>query len=342
MNNYYIVILNWNGWHDTRLCIDSILNRTSSNRYSIVLVDNGSSMDEVREIESYCRENFKYVISENKEYFLNSSVEILNDFHSHRSQDRILIIKNNENLGFAAGNNVALQFLKNINEHYAILLNNDTEIEHEALDKMYQFLLDNEKKDVVAVIPQIRYYNPNNIIWNCGGSINWLGVRKYDYAFDNIDKVPQQGAKRVDYGTGCALMMNINKTGVLSEKFFLGEEDMEFAFRLKKMNTKIFCLYPAIIYHKVGASRSKISEEKMGNMVYHYSMRMSNLKDNLPTIVWYLTMAAHYLSTIRILKKEQFFSIKKVNLMWKDIYKNVKTIDKYKREDFIRITNKKY
>jgi len=342
MNNYYIVILNWNGWYDTKQCIQSILEKTPSNNYSIILVDNGSSDNEVFEIESYCNSKFKCTISENKDYFLSSTIKLPDNFLCQKPQDRILVIKNNENLGFAAGNNVALRFLQNINERYAILLNNDTEVEYGALDEMYKFLLRNEKKNVFAVIPQIRYYTPSNLIWNCGGSINWLGVRKYDYAFDNIDNVPQHGAKRVDYGTGCALMINLSKTGILSEKFFLGEEDMEFAFRLKKMRGQIFCVYTAIVYHKVGASRSKISEEKMGNMVYHYSMRMSNLRDNLSKPVWYLTMVAHYLSTIRILKKEALFSIKRINSMWSDIYKNVRTIDKFKREDFIRIANKKY
>ncbi|WP_333662908.1 glycosyltransferase family 2 protein [Chishuiella changwenlii] len=342
MKNYNIIILNWNGWRDTENCIKSIRNKNISQNYTIILVDNGSDQEEINLIEAYCKNNFNQFISNDKEYFLNKEIVLPKDFIEVDSKDRIILIKNNENLGFAIGNNVALKFLQNLSAPYALLLNNDTEVENDALEKMFNYLIKNEDKDIVAVVPQIRYFNPSNVIWNCGGSINWLGVRKYDYALSNISNVPQVGSKKIDYGTGCAILLNINETGILSEKYFFGEEDFELAYRLKKKNKKLFCLYDSIVYHKVGVSREKISEKKMGNMVFHYSMRMSNLKNQLTLPIWYLSFFAHYLSTIRILRKETYFSLNKINCMWKDVYKNVKTIDVYTREDFIRISNKKY
>ncbi|NAW51361.1 glycosyltransferase [Elizabethkingia argentiflava] len=342
MENYNIVILNWNGWKDTKQCVESIIRESSSHNYTLILVDNGSEQKEINLIEEYCNTNFEMTISQSKEYFLNKSLSLPPEFYQIPSSRRIIFIKNNENLGFACGNNVALEFLRSQNQNYAILLNNDTEIEGDALGKMFRYLRQHESEGVAAVIPQIRYYKPKNVIWNCGGHINWLGLRKYHYAFSDISEVPQTGEARVDYGTGCALLINLQKTGILSDRFFLGEEDMELAFRLKNKNLAVYCIYDAVIYHKVGASRGRISEEKMGNMVYHYSMRMSNLKDHLSLPVWYMSFLAHYLSTIRILYKQNMFSLKKVNAMWRDIYHNVRTLTKYTRQDFIRIANKRY
>lgn len=342
MKEYYIVILNWNGWEDTKNCVESILKESASNNYNIILIDNGSKVEEIQKIDEYCSSQFNYVISNDKEFYLSPNVILPTDFTTKPSNEKIIVIKNNENLGFANGNNVALKFLQNIEQDYAILLNNDTEIEDDALGKMFNFLIGNEQKNIVAVVPQIRYYDPGDIIWNCGGSINWLGVRKYHYAFKNIKKVPQKGSKQVDYGTGCAFLMKLSNTGILSEKFFFGEEDMEMAFRLRKRNLKINCLFDAVIYHKVGASRVKISQEKMGNMVYHYSMRMSNLKEYLPIPLWYVSFFAHYLSTVKILRQEDFFSLIKVNQMWRDVYKNVRDIKRFEKKDYLTMSRKTY
>ena len=302
MDKFNIVILNWNGWEDTRQCIESILVNSTKLNYNIILVDNGSKLDEIELINTYCLEKFKYNIINDKEFFLEQNQVLPEIFSVCPSNEKIIFIKNNENLGFANGNNIALKFLKNIGEKYALLLNNDTEIEDGALNKMFDYLTNDVTNTIGAVIPQIRFFHPKDVIWNCGGSINALGIRRYFYAFKNIKNVPQSGASRVDYGTGCALLMDLSKTDILSSKFFFGEEDLELAFRLKSNGFKIMCLYDAVVYHKVGASRAKISEQRMGNMVFHYSQRMSNLRDHLPYILWLVSFAGHYLSTINLLR----------------------------------------
>lgn len=339
---FYIVILNWNGWGDTFNCIESILKNTKAEEYSIVLVDNGSRSDEITEIERYCKTRFQNSILGNKEYFLNEDSIIKDDFKNAASNEKIIFIRNDENLGFARGNNIALKFIKKIGGQYALLLNNDTEIENDALSGMFSFMTSSQDKNCAAVVPQIRYFEPNDLIWNCGGSINCIGVRKYDFAFKNINEVPQKGFKKIDYGTGCALLLNLKITGILSDKYFFGEEDFELAFRLKKEEKSVYCLYSSVVYHKVGASRVKISEEKMGNMVYHYSQRMSNLRDQMNIVMWSISVFAHFLSTIKILRNEPFFKFSKVCQMWKDILFNVREIKKFERTDYLSMTAKKY
>lgn len=339
---FYIVILNWNGWGDTFNCIESVVRETKAADYTIVLVDNGSHAEEIDRILKYSEHRFKNVLIGDKEYFLNKSNIIDDDFSSSPSSERIIIIKNNENLGFARGNNVALKFIENNGGKFALLLNNDTEIEDDALSAMYNFMISSSDKNCAAVIPQIRYYDPSDVIWNCGGSINMIGVRRYDYAFKNILEVPQNGFKRVDYGTGCAILLNLNITSLLSDKFFFGEEDFELAFRLKKERKSVYCVYDSVVYHKVGSSRGRISEEKMGNMVYHYSQRMSNLRDQMNIFLWFISVFAHFLSTARILRREPFFKVNKLFSMWNDILTNVKKIKRFERADFLKITSKKY
>ncbi|MFV0230407.1 glycosyltransferase family 2 protein [Empedobacter falsenii] len=333
-----IIILNWNGWHDTQKCIESILLKTKSLNYNVCLVDNGSNPNEIIEIENYIKKKFITNLSGDKEFFLNKSIIIDNSFLNVKSNQKIIFIKNNENLGFAAGNNIALKILQLNELNNVILLNNDTELFNDALSIMFSHLDDS----IGAIIPQIRYFEPNNIIWNCGGMIDTFGIRKYVHAFDNINTLSKDlKIHKVDFGTGCALMFKINKVGILSEKYFFGEEDFEFAFRLRRRKLSIICLYDAIIYHKVGASRNQISENNIGKMVYHYCQRITNLKDNLTYHTWMLSTFLHFLSSVNQLRKMKKMKISTIFNCWKEILQST-TKKQFTLTDFKTISNKKY
>lgn len=333
LNDLFVVILNWNGWEDTRSCLESIKNKG----YKIILVDNGSKNKEIVAIESYFEQNFNTYCSHNREFY--ESFDSNNVNKSAILNSEIILIKNNVNLGFAAGNNVGLRFVQALGGRYALLLNNDTVVEDDGLKKMFHTMLN--EGNCGAVIPQIRYFDPSDVIWNCGGTINQLGIRKYKYAFSNINDVPQKGVEKVDYGTGCALLIDLQKTGILSEKYFFGEEDLEFAFRLKKRNLTILCDYESVIYHKVGASRNQISENAVGKMTYHYCQRISNLKDNLNIFYWISSVFLHMLSSCKLLFKMKKLNIKTVFRVWKEVLSNVSK-EKFVLNDFVTISNKEY
>jgi len=84
-------------------CIESILKNIKYSNYNIIVVDNNSTND------SYIRLREKYDKIKN-----------------------VYFIKNDDNLGFAKGNNVGYRFAKyKLNSDFIILLNNDTIIEQE-------------------------------------------------------------------------------------------------------------------------------------------------------------------------------------------------------------------
>jgi len=334
--NFNIIILNWNGWDDTKLCIESILKESKFDNFTIFLVDNGSSDKEINIIEKYLNSTINNVIIETKETLKYSNCLNVN-FKNLSGKNKIVFVKNNDNLGFAKGNNIVLKFLIENNQKYALLLNNDTIIENDALCKMYNYLVKKNtvNDEICAIIPQIRLFEPNNILWNCGGSINWLGIRKYYYANKDFHELPKDRfSSQVEFGTGCCILMDLDKTGILSNKYFFGEEDFEFALRMRK-SYKIVCLYDSIIYHKVGTSRDKVSEIKLGKLAYHYSQRMNNLKIHLNYFSWLISFFLHFLSSLRIaLKDNSLLSILK---MWKIIYRNSNK-ERFTKEDFIIIS----
>ena len=98
-NKVYIIILNYNGFSDTVNCIKSI-QKSIYKEYQIILVDNNSDDNSLNEI-------IKYLDSSNLEY--NFSDVFFADNNKQTKKD-IVIIKNNENLGYASGNNVGMRY----------------------------------------------------------------------------------------------------------------------------------------------------------------------------------------------------------------------------------------
>lgn len=98
------VVLHYIAVKDTIECVESIINNITENYNiisNVVIVDNGSPN--------------------------NSYQELSNKFNE---DERIYLIKNNENLGFARGNNLGFRYAKyQLKSDFIILLNNDTIIE---------------------------------------------------------------------------------------------------------------------------------------------------------------------------------------------------------------------
>ena len=83
------------------------------------------------------------------------------------------------------------------------------------------------------------------------------------------------------------------------------------------------CFFESIIYHKEGGTREKLTEEKIGLMIAHYSARLANLKDYQNFIVWNISVILHFISCCRVLKRNNLFNTRKIIRMWKKILENI-------------------
>lgn len=325
MNELYIIILNWNGFEDTKQCLISLRNENNLN-YTIILVDNHSEEDEYVRLEHYCRQNYSLCLCYNEKLAKKGGNKDDEELLSQVAcQDRIILIRNSDNLGFAAGNNVALDYVLKRGKKYALLLNNDTEILQGSIERLFNFKLQNPK--IAAVVPQIRLYESPNQIWNCGGRITWYGARFYYYPNADISLVPQDGYKFIDYATGCALLFDVTQTGKLTERFFFGEEDFEFALRLKRMHLKAACFFPSIIYHKVSLSQNKLSTNDLGKICYHYAIRIANIGQYKNRFFWYISLMAYMYAAYKLLRGKYKQSLSQTLLMERKILNLVNNND---------------
>ena len=121
-----ILILNWNGKNDTLECLSSLAAAKPSPKFSILIVDNGSTDDSVDAIRA--------------------------------AYPDIPIHETKQNLGFAGGNNAGLSWALEKSFEWILLLNNDTIVDPNLIHE----LMDAAKKNPSAKIigPKIyRYYD---------------------------------------------------------------------------------------------------------------------------------------------------------------------------------------
>ena len=248
-----IIILNWNRLKDTLECLESLKEMSLRDcRLSVLVVDNASSDNSVTEINK----------------FLNSK--------SNNNNKKITwkLIKTDENLGFAGGNNFGISYSLEESPDYLILLNNDTLVDKNTLNG----LLDAAKDDPDAAIisPKIYFakgfefhknrYKKNElgkVIWYEGGIIDWNDIYGNNNGVDEVDNGQFNKTTDTDFATGACMLLNcvaIRKVGMFDEKYFMYFEDVDLSQRMKKHGWKVLFTSQAKLWHKVAQSSGVGSE----------------------------------------------------------------------------------
>lgn len=218
-----IIILNWNGFSDTKACVESLSNATLPVR-QIFIVDNGSNSQDKSKMRDYCKQN------------------------------RLSFVDLPKNLGFAEGNNVAIrEALENPRISHFLLLNNDTTIEPTCVTDMLATL--KAHPDAAIINPQIFYHSTPNIIWANGSTYNpTFGkstLRK------NHSKEPDTADIKLEQIVGCCMLLPrkaIEAVGLMDSDYFSYYEETDWAERFKMAGFTLWLSASAKMYHKVAQS----------------------------------------------------------------------------------------
>lgn len=224
-----IIILNWNGYEHSRNCLGSLAKLNYSN-YHVLLVDNASEDDSGTRL----KEEFPWV----------------------------LLIQNEQNLGFTGGNNVGITYALEHEFAYVMLLNNDTLVQPDFLGYMVDVLASDAAIGIVQ--PLILLMEDPKKIWSAGGEFQpWLGVSKTKGDREELSSYIFS-SKDLDWVTGCCMLLPskvIKELGPLQVSFFAYFEDVDWSLRIKKAGYQLVLCKNSIIYHEGNASSKKESKE---------------------------------------------------------------------------------
>lgn len=232
-------IVTYNNMKSIKNTIDSVLKYTDSGKFSLYVVDNGSS-DGTPE---FIRENYP----------------------------EVCLIETNTNSGFGAGHNIVLPMLES---EYHIVINPDIIIRDNAVEKIVEFMDNN--KDVGVVSPKICFPDGREqILGKRNPHLKYLIasrmrdeknpsklLREYAMLDCDLTKVTD-----IDVATGCFVVFRteiFKKLKGFDQKFFMYFEDFDIARRANQISRVVF--YPdATIYHVWGRE----SKRNMKLMMIH-------------------------------------------------------------------------
>ncbi|MGC1877958.1 MAG: glycosyltransferase family 2 protein, partial [Rhabdochlamydiaceae bacterium] len=217
-----IIILNWNGKHDTLACLES-LEQLTYPHFEVIVVDNGSSDD--------------------------SSSLIRKRFPQH------LLIENGDNLGFAEGCNVGMREAMERGAGLFFLLNNDTVVAPDILERFVEMSHSHPEAGILGA--RIYLFDQTQTLDHLGGLWNRKTGTFELVGKQQQDTEPDSNLQELDYVCGAGLIVKrkvIETIGYLDPRFFLIWEESDYCFRASRAGFKILTCPHAKLWHKVSAS----------------------------------------------------------------------------------------
>ena len=226
----------------------------------------------------------------------NGSTDGSRAFLRERYGERVRILENGANLGFAAACNRAFAATRS---PYVFLLNPDAELRSGALEQVVRFMTAHPRCGIAGS----RIYNYDGTIQeSCGEFDTWTGAFLRSSAwgewpvfrrFANGQTLRAWGhscERRVDLAIGAALCIRrrlLEEIGPFDERFFLSHEEVDFAKRAAQAGFETWYVPASEAVHEgMGSARGQYNVEKRKQT----SRRKYWLKHHGP--IWYAALVA--------------------------------------------------
>jgi GT2 family glycosyltransferase len=225
-----IITVNFNQSYVTEQLLASISQTNTYSSIEIIVVDNGSKINNVPEWI------LKY--------------------------PDIIFLRSDRNLGFAGGNNLGIDAAKG---DYFFLVNNDTEFTPGLVQTLVETLESHSRIGMVS--PKIRYFDQPHMLQYMGFTdMNYYTARNDSIGqFETDNGQYDDLTGRTGYAHGAAMMVKkecIDKAGLMADNFFLYYEELDWCDRIKRAGYEIWLQTAALIYHKESVSVGKVSALK--------------------------------------------------------------------------------
>jgi GT2 family glycosyltransferase len=217
----------------------------------VVLTWNGRALtlDCLRSLEGILTPNVRVLVVD------NASADGTVDAIRARYGDRVDIVVNTSNLGYAGGNNVGIRRALEDGARFVLLLNNDTTVDAAFIDELLRTMQDSDAIGIAA--PKIYFAEPTNRIWYAGGEISlWRGTARH-IGIRELDRGQYDDARDVAYASGCALLARrevFERAGLLDERYRAYFEDVDLCLRASRAGFRVRYVPTAHVWHRISAS----------------------------------------------------------------------------------------
>jgi GT2 family glycosyltransferase len=216
-----VVVLTWNHCAYTLACLDSLAEQHTP--HTVYVVDNASSD--------------------------GTPARVAAAFPAAR------VLVNDENLGFAAGNNVGLTRAFADGAEYVLVLNNDTTLAPDALAALIAAARAHPEAGIIS--PVILFARPPHRIWFAGATLSaWSGQDRH-VAYNERYEPARFPEGPIPRAAGCAMLIAracYERIGGFDPALFMFFEDVEYSLRARAAGFGVLLAPRAVIYHHVSAS----------------------------------------------------------------------------------------
>ncbi|MCW4009512.1 MAG: glycosyltransferase family 2 protein [Candidatus Bathyarchaeota archaeon] len=317
-----IIILNFNGQNYLYNCISSVLESNYSN-FEVILVDNASTDQSVALLENAFGKN-----------------------------QRLKIVRNSENLGFSAGNNVGFRFASG---DYVVFLNNDTVVDSQWLTNVIDVL----ENDVTIGLAQ------SMLLEIAGSAVQSAGVLYADYLLRGFSIGVGVAATtefpevfEVSFAVGAAMIIKrtlIEQIGLFEPIVPFYYDDTLLSFKVWLAGKRVVTVSTSKVYHKGGdATKSvrspfKVLNELKANVCLLFDCYYSKVDLGKALFVFSVASSQQFLSylsrkqpdCILAQVKGVMWSLRNIGAIWRNRVKhwnNPKISDAELFPKFIRIS----
>lgn len=229
------VIVNYNTKDKLRSCLGAVFASQTDFAFEVWVVDNASR---------------------------DGSAEMLK-----REFPQVNLTENEENLGYAKANNIALRKARG---RYLLLLNADVEVGTDTFDKMIKFM-DNDPTVGISGCKVVRpngkldpacrrsFPDPRSALYRLAG-LSLLFPKSQRFAKYNLSYLPENEIAAVDSVMGAFLLIRrivMEKIGLLDEDFFMYGEDLDWCWRAKAAGFRVMYAPITTVVHDKGSSSRK-------------------------------------------------------------------------------------
>jgi len=233
-----VIIVNWNTRDLLHVCLKSLYHYTHGMTVEVFVVDNGSN---------------------------DGSADMV----AHQFP-QVILLRNQDNVGFPRANN---QALRQASGRYLLLLNSDTALKANALQKLVTFM----DAHPTAGIAGPKLLNPDDSRqYSCDMFPRTPLTMLRDKLLENFfpTKHPRWSTRMehlnfhehflVDYVIGAVFIIRrttVEQIGLLDEQFFMYAEDIDWCYRAALAGWKIYYVGQVAVYHYNRGSSEKSPEQ---------------------------------------------------------------------------------